>query len=304
MYQTQPQNQLYQQQFQQPQQQQPTPAFAVNASAWTTAGHSSLAGTPQPSFGQGSGGGSPAMPRMAGAGGAQKETSTGIGRPAYRWALSGQQQMQPWVPPMQILYQEAGVTIAGTFARRDGRMLLELIIQNQTSQGMRDLSVSFGRNTFTLGPATPKLSVMGVPQGGQVEASVQLRASIPIHVLFTEQGLIDQTRWLKLWTESGASEWACPLQGMRFESVDELRGRLGVNNVFVVAQRIVNGMHYFYVSMALPNHPATIFVAEISLDEQLANGKLSVKIPGKTTEEAGELAGPVFESVGRMMLGQ
>ncbi|KXS10387.1 hypothetical protein M427DRAFT_62358 [Gonapodya prolifera JEL478] len=330
----QPQQQQLQQSFQQMpqqqqlQQQQPSPAFAVNASAWTTTGQDQYAAQPQQSAG------SPAMGRMVGsAPQTQKETSTGIGRPAYRWALSGNQQMQPWVPPAQVWYQQNGVTIGGTFARREGRMLLELQIQNGTNQPMRDLAVSFGRNKFTLGPAIPRLSPSTVPPGGTVEASVQLRvdadtgspsnppnlipitlshslsshpftALLPIHVLFTEQGLVDQSKWLKMWTEAGASEWACPLQGMRFSGVDELRGRLGVNNVFVVAQRIVNGVHFFYASMALPDHPTTVFVAEISLDERLSDGKLSVKIPGKSTDEAGEIVGAVFESVGRMMVGQ
>ena len=67
---------------------------------------------------------------------------------------------------------------------------------------------------------------------------------VPLHVLFVEGGLMEQQEWLKQWREDipGSNESINNFTLSRaFVDVQTIRNKLNLNNVFTVAQRMVNG---------------------------------------------------------------
>lgn len=89
---------------------------------------------------------------------------------------------------------------------------------------------------------------------------------VPLHILFTENGALDQAGWLRLWNEIGdAGEVKRTIQGINCGSgVEGIRGRLVGNNIFVVAGRVVEGAHLLYTSTRLPD--GTIFLNEFRFE--------------------------------------
>ncbi|KAJ3389375.1 AP-1 complex subunit beta-1 [Entophlyctis sp. JEL0112] len=231
-----------------------------------------------------------------------------------------------FVPPAAVLLDAQsgkGLEISGNFSRRSGKIYLEMSLSNIASGvALGDFAILFNRNTFGLSPAEPLSVPTLLPgQAGQ-KAALSLKVDfaagqpsnpvnniqialkcnalgilyfqtlLPLHVLFVENSSIDPNAWLQAWTSelppSTESVTSFPVSGGRFGTVDDVKTRFFVNNVFTIAQRTLDVNHAFFVIVKLAN-AATIF-AEVKFDLQFAFCQVSSKSLGPQFIPAFEVA--------------
>ena len=119
---------------------------------------------------------------------------------------------------------------------------------------------------------------------------------LPLHILFAE-GAIDQGAWLRMWKTDipAANEWRTPLASLRFASIADLRNKLALNNIYTVADRLIEGkvcqhlsgygfsvltvcferQHHMYSGTRLMD--GTVLLSEITFESSLSSGLLAVK---------------------------
>ncbi|KAJ3328139.1 AP-1 complex subunit beta-1 [Blyttiomyces sp. JEL0837] len=211
-----------------------------------------------------------------------------------------------------------GLEITGTFARRQGRILLELTLFNYSIQPLSNFAMLFNKNSFCLAPATPLQvpaiypnqsfeTVVGIKTDGlqlttavvnNLQIAIKCNAGIlyfqtlvPLHILFTEEGSLEQETWLKLWREeipsSNESIHNFNLS-RRYGNPEEIRDKLHRNNVFTIAQRTVEGNQHFFTAVKLTN--GALFLSDLQLDSSLYACTLSTKTPLTTAVGAYEAA--------------
>lgn len=151
--------------------------------------------------------------------------------------------------------------------------MMEMTFTNRALQPLSDFAIQFNKNTFCICPggalevrpslipnqstdAVLRLRIEGLPQlmnpVNNLQVAVKTNAGIvyfqtqvPLHILFTEQGQLDQGTWLKMWKEdiSAQNELRFKIQGlMGMSNIQMVRSKLQSNNVFAVAERVVDGM--------------------------------------------------------------
>ena len=71
---------------------------------------------------------------------------------------------------------------------------------------------------------------------------IYFQTYIPLHVLFMEDGPLEQQVWLKMWREdlSQQGEKKDQVEGLSISHIDRLRHKLQINNVFTVAERNID----------------------------------------------------------------
>ncbi|KAJ2385771.1 hypothetical protein H4S02_004170 [Coemansia sp. RSA 2611] len=198
-----------------------------------------------------------------------------------------------YVPARRVLLdaqQGQGLEITGTFARRNGRVQLELGLANRSGMALGDFALQFNKNTYGLQPSSG-LNVGVLAPGAAAEAVVPLATGGPsmamqpltnvqiavkssagvfyfqtqysLHILLSEGAASDQGEFLRMWRmlPDAAAPW--PVHGLRFGSADEMRDKLNRNNVHTVAQRTVGAATHFYTSSKLGD--GSVFYSEIKV---------------------------------------
>ncbi|KAJ1546298.1 AP-1 complex subunit beta-1, partial [Nowakowskiella sp. JEL0078] len=187
-------------------------------------------------------------------------------------------KVSPYVPPKRVWLTAAagnGMEIGGVFLRFGGQMVLDLVIVNKSAQSLSDFAILFNKNSFGLAPAS-QLDIKSPLRPNQTletrlllkieETSKQLtspidniqvalkctagivyfQTSLPLHLLFDETGTLDAGTWLGLWNGDSqlianetSESFKVALEGV---GVDVVMRKLLVNNVFTVADRVIDGV--------------------------------------------------------------
>jgi hypothetical protein len=183
------------------------------------------------------------------------------------------EQQAGYVAPKVVMLQSQngkGMEISGTFARRQGNVFLEMVVANRSQATLTDFAIRFNRNSFGLvaGPinlpslvpgtnalvsvrlAVDRSAVQGMTPVNLLQVAVKTSAGVsyfaiqvPLHVLFVEQPL-DQGDWLRMWRDElpDSLESHMSITSLSYPSVEAIRNKLNLNNVFTVADRLINGL--------------------------------------------------------------
>ncbi|KAJ1854941.1 hypothetical protein LPJ73_002399, partial [Coemansia sp. RSA 2703] len=193
-----------------------------------------------------------------------------------------------------------GLEILGTFARRSGgKMQMEMTFANKSNMPISDFAIQFNKNTYGLMPSgslgvgtvaalhsvevTLPLTLGGPAQVMQplnnLQIAIKCTAGVfyfatqySLHILFDEKGNSDQGEFLRMWkTLEDVSTGPLTVRQLRFTSMEMMRDKLNMNNVFTVAQRVVDAVTHFYTSSKMAD--GSVFYSEIKVanDFQVAN---------------------------------
>ncbi|KAJ3126526.1 AP-2 complex subunit beta [Nowakowskiella sp. JEL0407] len=211
-----------------------------------------------------------------------------------------------YVAPKQVLLSEVdrnGLEIEGTFYRRDGHIIFDLTFHNKGLSTISEFAMLFNKNSFGLSPATldmqpllPSTScecIVTVNTDGPLGPSNPInnlqialkttlgvsyfQAQYPFNVLFLESGNLEAATWLTLWSDgvyadSEINETFTVTAGGIGKSIVQI---LGANNIFVVAERVIEGLTHLYTSSKLPDE--TIFLSEFKFDFTMTTCVLSIR---------------------------
>ncbi|KAJ1913511.1 hypothetical protein H4219_005190, partial [Mycoemilia scoparia] len=213
-----------------------------------------------------------------------------------------------YVPAKKVLLdsqQASGLEIVGTFARRNGQMQMELTLINRGSVPVNGFAIQFNSNYFGIVPAAPlSLPVAQLYPNSSAETAIPLVAGGPtqamspvnnlqiavnsslgifyfqtqysFHILFTEEGKLEQNTFLKLWREIPTiSKQISANQHLYFAGTEDIRNKLNMNNVFTVAQRQINNSINFYTCAKIVS--GMVFLSEIKFDSSFREVTITTK---------------------------
>ncbi|KAJ2732124.1 hypothetical protein IW152_004046 [Coemansia sp. BCRC 34962] len=200
----------------------------------------------------------------------------------------------PYVPSQKVLLDAAqtqGLEILGTFARRNGSIQMEMSFVNKSGISIGDFAIQFNKNTYGITPSgslnagtvMPMSSVevsLPLVTGGptmemhpltNIQIAVKCAAGIfyfqtqySLHILLEESGQSDQGMFLRMWKEMQENmQNSHTAQNLRFASMEDMRNKLNMNNVFTVAQRSFGNATHFYTSSKLCD--GSMFYSEIKV---------------------------------------
>ncbi|KAJ2722047.1 hypothetical protein GGI07_003581 [Coemansia sp. Benny D115] len=202
----------------------------------------------------------------------------------------------PYVPTHQVLLdaqQTQGLEILGTFARRAGQIQMEMSFSNKSGIPIGDFAIQFNKNSYGLMPGAP-LNVGTVAPMSSVEVTLPLVTGGPtmamqpltnlqiaikctagvfyfqtlysLHILLEESGQCDQGSFLRMWKAMPENMLSShPVNApLRFASMEDMRNKLNMNNVFTVAQRSVGNATHFYATSKFIDG-STVFYSEIKV---------------------------------------
>ncbi|PIA18915.1 hypothetical protein COEREDRAFT_13494 [Coemansia reversa NRRL 1564] len=212
----------------------------------------------------------------------------------------------PYVPARRVLLdaqQTQGLEILGTFARRQGQIQMDLSLANRNNIPIGDFAIQFNKNTFGIMPGAPlALGTLGamcsmevsipLAMGGpsmvmQPLTNIQIafkctmgifyfQTQFSLHILLDENGQSDQGTFLRMWKAIPETmQGSTSMQSLRFTSMEDMRDKLNMNNVFTVAQRSIAGATHFYTSSKLCD--GTIFYSEIKVSEDFRAAVITTK---------------------------
>jgi hypothetical protein len=197
-----------------------------------------------------------------------------------------------------------GMQIIGTFARRQGQMQMDLVFNNLSQQPLSGFSIQFNNNSFGITPSNllningqlnPNDSietVLSLNKNGPVQQTTPInnlqivvknntgiyyfQTLLPIHILFTESGKLEQDEWFKYWRDDSLNEYKYNIANLnKYADIKEMVDKLQINNIFCIAERYINNMNVLYLSVKLEQN--IVFVMEMLVDQSLRNVKLSTK---------------------------
>ncbi|KAJ1964008.1 hypothetical protein GGI12_001701 [Dipsacomyces acuminosporus] len=204
-------------------------------------------------------------------------------------------QNAPYVPTQKVLLdaqQSQGLEILGTFARRNGQIQMEMSFNNKSGVSLSDFAIQFNKNSYGLVPGAPlnagtlmpmtsnQLSLPlvlggpGMPMNplNNIQIAIKCTAGVfyfqtqfSMHILFEENGQCDQGLFLRMWRDipENMQSSHTTQQNLRFASMEDMRNKLNMNNVFTVAQRSVGQATHFYTSSKLCD--GSFFYSEIKV---------------------------------------
>ncbi|KAJ2613624.1 hypothetical protein H4S08_002097 [Coemansia sp. RSA 1365] len=212
----------------------------------------------------------------------------------------------PYVPARRVLLdaqQTQGLEILGTFARRQGQIQMDLSLTNRNNMAIGDFAIQFNKNTFGIMPGAPlalgtlgamcsmevsiPLAVGGPSMVMQPLTNIQIafkctmgifyfQTQFSLHILLDENGQSDQGTFLRMWKAVPETmQGSHTMQSLRFTSMEDMRDKLNMNNVFTVAQRSIAGATHFYTSSKLCD--GTIFYSEIKVSEDFRAAVITTK---------------------------
>lgn len=166
-----------------------------------------------------------------------------------------------------------GLQIHGAFVRRDGKPYLDLTFTNKTSGPMSGLAIKFNVNSFALSPAQPTIQVImpnqsadsllqlgtnpsmqsNTPVSNVIQIALKnnvgvfyFQMNLPLHVLFTEDGLLTKEDYLGQW-RSIPDERFRDFMPLNPDS-NAIQNKLQSHNIFYVARRNVGSQEFLYCS--------------------------------------------------------
>ncbi|OMJ10503.1 AP-1 complex subunit beta-1 [Smittium culicis] len=206
--------------------------------------------------------------------------------------------------------QSNGLEIYGAFERVNDKVMLVLSLSNNSAIVLTDFALQFNLNTFGLVPMTQlQLPNNIIMQNQSINTSIELivmdpsmiKPSIPLnglqialkcnlgefyfaakfsmHVLFLDgsKGKLEQTAFLQLWgsLNNPLNSSTLNFSDLKTNSIDLVKNKLNMNNVFTVAQRKTDNFYVFYLSCALFDN--TIFVAEVKITFDFVHAQVITK---------------------------
>jgi len=191
---------------------------------------------------------------------------------------------QPTVQtPQQVFLtsdKARGMELKGGFRRHNNEVQMVLTFTNKTMQNLSGFAIQFNKNSFGLAPKTslnvPQLSpnqsseaVIPLSTDGAVQKMEPLNnlqvavknqlgvyyfsCLVPVKVMFLGNGEMEKRMFLSTWKDIPSThEKSVPLEGLSNPSTDSLVEKFKRNNVFVIAQRNVEGKDMVYMSLMLP----------------------------------------------------
>ncbi|KAJ2783825.1 hypothetical protein H4R18_001500 [Coemansia javaensis] len=211
-----------------------------------------------------------------------------------------------YVPARRVLLdaqQAQGLEILGAFARRNGQLQMDMSFANKSGVPIGGFAIQFNKNTFGVVPSAP-LAVEPLPPMTSAETSLPLALGGPamgmqpltniqiavkstagifyfqtqysLHILLEESGRCDQGQFLRAWKATPESmQGSRTIHGLRFASMEDMRNKLNMNNVFTVAQRATGGATHFYTSSKLCD--GSLFYSEIRVADNLQIAMVTTK---------------------------
>ena len=74
---------------------------------------------------------------------------------------------------------------------------------------------------------------------------------IPLYIFFCEKGKISQDVWLNSWQSLEASEYTVSNSACIVQSMENLRTRFELNQIYLIAERMIEDLLFIYVSVTL-----------------------------------------------------
>eukprot|EP00158_Paraphelidium_tribonemae_P007633 Partr_v1_DN28307_c1_g1_i2_m79180 putative Adaptor-related protein complex len=179
-----------------------------------------------------------------------------------------------------------GMEIEGTFARRNGLLMLEMTIHNRALQPLSDFMIQFNKNTYGFAPGTFNVR-SPLPSNQSAESALELFLNIPsrqpttpvnslhiavknnvgvfffqceypLHILFDEEGQMVQSDFLSVWRECESTSATKVVEGLVYPDIDAIRNKLALNNIFTVAERQVDSKTVLYASSKVVEDYVTV----------------------------------------------
>lgn len=220
--------------------------------------------------------------------------------------IFGMPQPQSYVPPQEVWLtapKGKGLEITGTFARKNKQINMELTFTNKAMQAMSGFAIQFNKNSFGLMPAQVLNVRSPLPPNQSASTSLPLNTqgpvqkmdplctlqiaiknnidvfymstSVPLHVLFTEDGEMDKRIFLATWKDIPAqNEVQYTIENVQ-HNADTVSQKLKNNNIFTIAKRNVEGQDMLYQSLKLTN--GIWVLAELKIQPSNPNFVLSLK---------------------------
>ncbi|XP_060081301.1 AP-1 complex subunit beta-1-like [Ylistrum balloti] len=220
--------------------------------------------------------------------------------------IFGMPQTQSYVPPSEVWLQAAkgkGLEINGTFSRKQNAVYMEFTFTNKAMQPMSGFAVQFNKNSFGLTAAAPLQVQSPLPPNQGASASLELNhmgpvqkmdpltnlqvavknnidvfyfsCSIPMHVLFVEDGEMDKRVFLATWKDIPATNEVQSTISNVQHNADTVQQKLRNSNIFTIAKRNVEGQDMLYQSLKLTN--GIWVLAELKIQPSNQNFMLSLK---------------------------
>nr|KAG5694283.1 hypothetical protein BaRGS_032001 [Batillaria attramentaria] len=220
--------------------------------------------------------------------------------------IFGAPSSNSYVPPAEVWLPAAkgkGLEIHGTFARRNGQIFMELTFTNKAMQPMQGFAIQFNKNSFGLTPASPLQVQSPLIPNSTASTSLQLNTTgqvqkmdpllmlqvavknsidvfyfsctVPMHVVFTEDGEMDKKEFLASWKEIPTTNEVQYVINDVQHNADTVSQKLRNNNIFTIAKRNVEGQDMLYQSLKLSNGIKVL--AELKIQPANPNFTLSMK---------------------------
>eukprot|EP01111_Echinosteliopsis_oligospora_P018960 TRINITY_DN8952_c1_g1_i1.p1 TRINITY_DN8952_c1_g1~~TRINITY_DN8952_c1_g1_i1.p1 ORF type:complete len:912 (-),score=267.11 TRINITY_DN8952_c1_g1_i1:67-2802(-) len=248
----------------------------------------------------------PSVPPMSGGGG-----GGGMGGGMNFFDMPSQPAAPAPVEKIILLPAEQGrgVQIAGGFTRRDGKIVLDVVVTNYTQGGVGNFAVQFDKNTYGLAPVSTAIPLPMLGPGQAAEAPIFIAATgtvapgpassilkiavkhsaspdifffsanIPFDVILSEGGHLERNAYLGMWKQipdSNESTREFPLgPSINPHDLDGIVRRLASKNLFEIARRNLNGEDIIYLSSKTEN--SVYLLVEIKFQNRM------VKVATKTT---------------------
>eukprot|EP01095_Lingulamoeba_sp_RSL-Kostka_P012820 TRINITY_DN514_c1_g1_i2.p1 TRINITY_DN514_c1_g1~~TRINITY_DN514_c1_g1_i2.p1 ORF type:complete len:220 (-),score=73.54 TRINITY_DN514_c1_g1_i2:211-870(-) len=197
--------------------------------------------------------------------------------------------------------------VGGGFARRNGQIYLDIIIQNNSQNVLTEFELQFNKNIFTICPAHP-IDVASLNPGQSYTGSVLLcfdgpapdkitpflhialknnvkvhffRDIIPFKLLFSQDGLLEKRDFLTQWKSLPKSEeFTRNVDNIASNNVEMISKHLANHNVFTVTitrlPKEAPTRHVLYGSAALLNG-TTMLIEVIFMLDQPKSCKVTLK---------------------------
>ncbi|KAK7479968.1 hypothetical protein BaRGS_00028795 [Batillaria attramentaria] len=218
--------------------------------------------------------------------------------------IFGAPSSNSYVPPVWLPAAKGkGLEIHGTFARRNGQIFMELTFTNKAMQPMQGFAIQFNKNSFGLTPASPLQVQSPLIPNSTASTSLQLNTTgqvqkmdpllmlqvavknsidvfyfsctVPMHVVFTEDGEMDKKEFLASWKEIPTTNEVQYVINDVQHNADTVSQKLRNNNIFTIAKRNVEGQDMLYQSLKLSNGIKVL--AELKIQPANPNFTLSMK---------------------------
>ncbi|XP_041456089.1 AP-1 complex subunit beta-1-like [Lytechinus variegatus] len=211
-----------------------------------------------------------------------------------------------YTPPKQMWLPASkgkGLEILGTFSRKQGNPQMVMTFSNKAMQPMTGFAVQFNKNSFGLVPGSALTIPSPLSPNQSIDTTLPLSANgpiqrmdpltnlqvavkncidvfyfsttVPINVLFVEDGQMDRKVFLATWKDIPSSnEVQSQISNCNLSS-EQATSRLQRNNIFTVANRNVDGQDMLYQSLRLTNNIWVL--SELKMNPDNPTVQLSLK---------------------------